>query len=137
MIMSNRYALDTNVLIYLHDIDSNSHKRNIAEELVADGPVISPQVISEYLNVCHKRLKMSKPDTLEALMNWLNFCTLADFSLKIYSRTIDLVEKYQFQLFDGIVVAYALASDCDKLYSEDMQNNLLVESQLRIVNPFL
>lgn len=50
------YALDSNILIYLHEKDANFHKRIVAQELVADNPVISPQVVSEYLNVCRKRL---------------------------------------------------------------------------------
>ncbi|MGB3590011.1 MAG: hypothetical protein WBA23_25925 [Tunicatimonas sp.] len=38
--------------------------------------------------------------------------------------------------FDSIIVAEALEADCTALYSEDMQHNLLVEKQLRILDPF-
>jgi predicted nucleic acid-binding protein len=35
-----------------------------------------------------------------------------------------------------MIVAAALKSGCDRLYTEDMQDGLLVEGALRIINPF-
>ena len=35
-----------------------------------------------------------------------------------------------------MIVASALVAGCATLWSEDMQDGLLVEGQLRIVNPF-
>ena len=35
-----------------------------------------------------------------------------------------------------MIVAAALLAGCDILYSEDMQNGMLVGGRLRIVNPF-
>lgn len=133
----SKIAIDTNILIYLHEINPVSDKRLIASELVSNGPLISSQVVSEYLNVCHKRLKMTKQDCLDSLMGWLPFCDLAIFELAIFNSAIHLVKKYQFQMFDGIIVASALNGDCSILYSEDMQHDLLVENKLRIINPFL
>lgn len=136
MIM-NKVAVDTNVLIYLHEIDEKSKKRRIANELIIGSPFISSQVVSEYLNVCNKKLKMTKQDTLDSLMGWLPFCNLAIFELAIFSSAIRLIGKYQFQMFDAIIIASALEAGCSILYSEDMQHNLLIEKQLRIINPFL
>jgi predicted nucleic acid-binding protein len=48
-----------------------------------------------------------------------------------------LVVKYDFQIFDGIIVAAALEANCDILYSEDMQNGQIIENSLKIVNPFI
>jgi predicted nucleic acid-binding protein len=35
-----------------------------------------------------------------------------------------------------MIVAAALEADCGTLWSEDMQDGLLVDRRLRIVNPF-
>jgi predicted nucleic acid-binding protein len=48
-----------------------------------------------------------------------------------------LIDRYDFQIFDAIIVASALEAGCEVLYSEDFQHNLLVENQLRILNPFV
>ncbi len=135
--MTDRYALDSNVLIYLHEKDAGSQKRIIAQRLVVDNPVISPQVVSEYLNVCRKRLAMDKAEAMDALMQWFPYAFLTDFSQGVYQHAQKLIKRYQFQLFDGVIVAYALSAECNTLYSEDMQHNLLVEKSLRIINPFV
>lgn len=38
--------------------------------------------------------------------------------------------------YDAMIVASALLAECDTLYSEDMQDGLLIEERLRIRNPF-
>jgi len=48
-----------------------------------------------------------------------------------------LMLRYDFQIFDAIIVASALESGCQVLYSEDMQHNMKINGQLTIVNPFL
>ena len=55
MIMNNKVAVDTNILIYLHD-DKVPVKQKIALDIMKDRPVISPQIISEYLNVLKRVL---------------------------------------------------------------------------------
>lgn len=136
-IMTDRYALDSNILIYLHEKDAGSHKRIVAQRLVVDTPIVSPQVVSEYLNVCQRRLSMDKLESIDALMQWLPYSLLTGFSQEVYQHAQKLIKRYQFQLFDAVVVAYALSADCSLLYSEDMQHNMLVEKRLRIINPFL
>ena len=132
----SRFALDTNVLIYLHD-SNESNKRQAASKLITETPVISSQVISEYLNVCTKRLKINKQDALHSLMSWLPYCTLESVVPNTFSEALRLIAKYQFQMFDAIIVASALIGNCKLLYSEDMQHNLLVDKKLRIINPFI
>jgi len=70
-------------------------------------------------------------------MAWLPYCELSVFGSVIYTKSMGLIQKYQFQMFDAIIVSSALLSDCEILYSEDMQHNLIVEKQLKIVNPFI
>jgi len=82
-------------------------------------------------------MKISKHDCLDSLMGWLPFCDLAVFEMTTFITATQLVKKYQFQMFDGIIVAAALNSGCSILYSEDMQHNLLVDNKLKIINPFL
>jgi len=133
----NRFGLDTNILIYLHDANQLSYKRDKANELIAQGAIICPQVVSEYLNVCQKRLKMPKHNALASFLTWLPYCELSVFQQSIYTDVLSLMDKYQFQLFDAIIVSSALNSDCTILYSEDMQHNLIVDERLKIINPFI
>jgi len=36
-----------------------------------------------------------------------------------------------------MIVASALHAGCDKLWSEDMQDGMVIEASLRIANPFI
>jgi hypothetical protein len=44
----------------------------------------------------------------------------------------NLINRYDFQIFDGIIIAAALEANCSILYSEDMQNGQIIENTLKI-----
>jgi predicted nucleic acid-binding protein len=132
----NKIALDTNVLIYNHGNEGDA-KQVIADSLFDNVPVISTQVISEYLNILKRISKMGKCDLLKICAEWLKDCQIQSVNLSTVKLAHDLIQKYDFQLFDSIIVASALEAGCDILYSEDMQHGLLVESKLKIINPFV
>jgi predicted nucleic acid-binding protein len=60
----NRIALDSNILIYNHSLTCQN-KKFIAMEFFNKIPVISSQVISEYLNVMRKKFKMEKNELIQ------------------------------------------------------------------------
>lgn len=132
----NIVALDTNVLIYLHD-NSNSGKRTIALNLLAGNPAISSQVISEYLNTTRRLLNLSKEALLQQSSTLFAGCNIVTVLPSTLALASSLTGRYQFQLFDAIIVASSIEADCDILYSEDMHHGLVINKKLRIVNPFL
>ena len=134
--MTTKIALDTNILVYLYD-DSDERKRNISESLILDRPIIGSQVISEFLNVTKKLLKLPKNELMDKANKLFRVCEIVSMNQMTITKAKDLIVKYDFQLFDSLIVASALQSDCTVLYSEDLHHNLLVENQLRIINPFI
>ena len=136
IIMTNNYAaVDSNILIYLHD-SSDKRKRNIADNILAENPKIPAQVISEYLNVTRRLLNLSKADIIIQCAALLKDCEIIPVTCNTLTKAAELISKYDFQLFDSIIVSAALEADCSVLYSEDMQHGLLVNN-LTIVNPFV
>jgi predicted nucleic acid-binding protein len=67
---------------------------------------------------------------------WLEKCSVQPVIFSTIKLAQNLVSKYDFQIFDGIIVAAALEAKCDILYSEDMQNGQIIEDILKIENPF-
>ncbi len=132
----NKISLDTNVLIYLYDSE-NEKKRQISESLLAIGPLVSTQVISEYLNVTRRLQKLPKNDVLEKCSKVLSYCEIIPINHSTLDTALSLINRYDFQLFDSIIVAASLEASCNILYSEDLQHNQVVENRLTIVNPFL
>ena len=132
----NKIALDSNILIYSHGSDCDN-KRLIARNLLKEKPVISSQVISEYLNVMRRKFKIEKQELIHICSLWLEKCSVQPVVFSTIKLAQHLIDRYDFQIFDGIIVASALEANCNILYSEDMQHNQVVENTVKIVNPFV
>jgi predicted nucleic acid-binding protein len=132
----SRIALDSNILIYNHSLTCEN-KMLIAMNFFNENPIVSSQVISEYLNVMRKKFKMEKNELIQLCSLWLEKCIVQPVILSTINLAQNLIVKYDFQLFDGIVVAAALEANCDILYSEDMQHGQVIENTLKIINPFV
>jgi predicted nucleic acid-binding protein len=64
-------------------------------------------------------------------------CSIEPVTEATFDLGRHLAERYQFRVYDAMIVASALLADADTLCSEDMHDGLLVEGRLRIRNPFL
>jgi predicted nucleic acid-binding protein len=56
--------------------------------------------------------------------------------IEAHAKAIAIAERYQLSFFDALMVAVGLTADCGVLWSEDMQDGLVIEGKLRIRNPF-
>jgi predicted nucleic acid-binding protein len=52
-------------------------------------------------------------------------------------RATDINIRYDYSYWDSLIIATALESNCNALYSEDMQHDQVIENQLRIINPLI
>ncbi len=131
----NKIAVDTNVLLYFLDI-SLPEKRKIAAEIIVKRPTFNSQSLSELINVLNRRWKFPKSKIIQVAAGLLEECEYIPLSNRMVVKSFDLVRKYDFQLFDAIIIASALEADCTILYSEDLQHRQVVENKLTIINPF-
>jgi predicted nucleic acid-binding protein len=138
MLMMNKTFLDTNVLLYMYATDEPI-KHTIAKTLLEkhEHIVISTQVLFEFSNIMHKKLKQDY-DTIEAALE--EFHSIFDIAIIRYQTIVQALKtttKYKYSFPDSLIVATALEYDCNLLLSEDMHHNQMIQSNLRIVNPFL
>ena len=136
MIMNKRIALDTNVLIYCHS-NAEPEKQKRAINFFALFPIISTQVLSEYLNVIKRKLKLPKDEIMDICMQNIEMCKIQPVSYTTLKYARHLLDHYDFQLFDSIIIASAIEADCQILYSEDLHHGLLVDNRMKIINPFI
>jgi predicted nucleic acid-binding protein len=99
--------------------------------------VVCAQVLTEYMNVCLRKFKKSKFETIQYADFIISKSHFSGTSITTIQSAFSLVKKYDFQLFDAIIVASSLEAGCTTLYTEDMQHDLVIEQQLTIKNPFL
>jgi predicted nucleic acid-binding protein len=125
---------DTNVLLYLASGDPKKADR--AERLVADGGTISVQVLNEIANVARRKMRMSWKETNSFLATVRGLLGVVPVTIETHEAGIALAERYGFSTYDAMIAASAMLSGCDTLWSEDLQHELAIDAQLRVVNPF-
>lgn len=50
---------------------------------------------------------------------------------------LDLAARFNFAIFDALMIAAALRAGSTQCFSEDMQHGLLIDRRLTVLNPFL
>ena len=135
-----RFFLDTNVLLYA--FDANARKRKRAQDLIENAlttheGMISSQVIQEFLNVATR--KFATPLTDDEALRYFELvleplCT-SWTDAELYRRALGLRSRFQFSIYDSLIVAAALGGGCQTLYSEDLQTGQRIEA-LTVIDPF-
>jgi predicted nucleic acid-binding protein len=140
--MSAKYFLDTNIFVYSFD-SRYPEKQNRARELIRAGLTggtgcISYQIVQEFLNVATRKFAapLSVADAVAYMVTVLEPLCEIFSTMSLYKETLEIVERWQYAFYDALVIASAAASDCQVLYTEDLQNGQKI-GNLKIVNPFL
>jgi predicted nucleic acid-binding protein len=125
---------DTDVLIYVASADPAKADR--AEQLIAEGGVISVQVLNEIANVARRKMGLSWPETHALLSLVRGLLSVQALTIEVHETGLALAERYNLSLYDAMIAAAALHAGCDTLWSEDMQDGLVIEGRVRVANPF-
>lgn len=125
--------LDTNVLIYAQQ---SGLKGEMARTLLADGGIVSVQVLNEFAAVSARKLGRTWPEIADALADILAVVAPPmPLTLPIHAAARALAAAHGVSFYDALIVAAAQEAGCDILYSEDLQSGRLFGTT-RIVNPF-
>ena len=127
--------LDTNVLLYL--VSSDATKADRAESLLADGGVISVQVLNEFANVGRRKAGLSWDEVIDILDLIRRRCRVLELTAELHDVGVSLARRFSLSVYDAMIVAAALEAGSATLYSEDMQHGLRIDRALTILNPFL
>ncbi len=126
--------IDTNVLVYL--ASGEAGKADRAEEILTAGGTISVQVLNEFTNVARRKMRLPWLETLAFLSTIRALLPVRPITIDIHETGLALAERHGLSLYDAMIVASALDAGCDTLWSEDMQDGLVIAERLRIANPF-
>jgi predicted nucleic acid-binding protein len=123
------------VIIYLASGDDVKASRS--EAILADGGVISVQVLNETANIARRKMGLSWPETHDLLATLRELVSVIPLSVSIHEAGLALATRHNFPIYDAMIVAAALEADCDMLFTEDMHAGMRIDDRLTIVNPFL
>ncbi len=125
---------DTSVLLYL--LSGDTAKADRVETLLSGRGVVSVQVLNEFAVVALRKLKMPLNDIREILDTIRAVCAVEPITVETHDRGLAVFEHYRFSLYDSMLIAAALIAGAKIIYSEDLQHGQVIDSQLRITNPF-
>ena len=134
--MSDKVFLDTNVFVYTQSKDE-AVKRNIAlKTLKKYDCCTSTQVFNEVSNVMIKKLKMSIADVKQIITAINNRCEVSIIDFETIQKALDLKDLYGYSYYDSLIIATAVLSDCDCIFSEDLHDGQIIDNKIEIVNIF-
>ncbi len=140
--MSDKYFIDTNILVYSFDAQSRLKQKRaqeIIDEALSDHKgIISYQVIQEFLNVATRKFltPLSVTDCRRYLEQVLYPLWDVYPSIDLYQQALTIQAESGFSFYDSLIIAGALEGGCKIIYSEDLKHDQ-VFSGLRMRNPFL
>ena len=126
--------VDSNVILYFASGDASKADR--AGELLRLPAVISVQVLNEVAAVCTRKFRYSWPQVENVLALLKHERQVEPISLATHELGIEIAERHRLRVYDAMLIASALLADCATLWSEDMQDGLVVDGRLTIRNPF-
>ena len=133
---ADKTFIDTNILVYAFTADEPD-KQEIALKFL-DGcmPVVSTQVLKEFSNVLLRKGKVGLENIKEIIGEITDVAEVVNEEIAHIFASFDIHERYRFSFYDSLIIAAAVASRCQVLLSEDLQDGQVIEGGLKIVNPF-
>ena len=130
--------IDTNIWLYALIEDDDPGKSARAKLLIEtqSAVIVSTQVINEVCINLIKKAQLSEQHVQQLIESFYAKYLVVELSKPLLLKASALREQYAFSFWDSLIVSSALSADASALYSEDMQDGLVVEDWLRIINPF-
>lgn len=140
-LMSGKHELcfiDTNIWLYACIQGDDADKSITANALIRESlPIVSTQVINEICVNLVRKARFEETLIRKLIDAFYDKYPVIELGQTILVGSSQVRERYGFSFWDGLIVSCALSAGVNCLYSEDMQHGLVIDSKLRIVNPFI
>jgi predicted nucleic acid-binding protein len=137
--MSDKTFVDSNILIYAHDVDAKA-KHDTAKDVLRElwsqrTGVLSVQVLQEfYVNVTRKIASpLSKEEARLVVNSYTVWCT--ETTAAEIAAAFRIEDESRIKFWDALIVASAAKASAVRILSEDM-NDQQITAGVRIENPF-
>ena len=137
--MNDKTFIDTNVLIYGHNVDAKA-KHEAAKHVLHElwnsrSGVLSMQVLQEfYVNVTRKIPRPISRASARLVVNTYTIWCVETTPSEI-SKAFQIEDESRLGFWDALIVAAAIKSGAHRILSEDLNTGQTI-SGVRIENPF-
>lgn len=137
---SDRTFVDTNVLIYAHDVDAG-RKREVAQDLlralwIERAGILSTQVLQEfYVNATRKiRKPLTKPEARSVVDTYAPWC-VEGTTVNDLATAFQIEDQARIGFWDALIIAVAARGGARRVVSEDLNAGQSIAG-ITIYNPF-
>ncbi len=137
----DKVFLDTNILVYAHDISAGEKHKialEIMENLWDSGlGILSTQVLQEFFSIATKKIPQplsirSAKEVISVLLAWDVVINDGNSILE----AIDIYEQQKYSFWDSLIIQAAIKGNASLLLSEDLPGGKTIEG-LKIETPFI
>lgn len=130
--------IDTNIWLYAFIVGDDPEKATRAKALIETRSAIfvSTQVINEACVNLIKKAHFSEQQVRQLIESFYAKYFVVELSKSLLLNGSALRDQHALSFWDSLIVASALAAGAAVLYSEDIQDGLVIENRVHIVNPF-
>ena len=139
--MTDKVFVDTNILVYAHDIDAGN-KYEQAAALVSDlwesrNGVLSTQVLQEFYVTLTRKVSppLSRLEARKLLQKYSNWHVVLN-DPSIISQASEIEESYSISFWDALIVSAAYSQNVPTILTEDLNHGQIIEG-IFIQNPFV
>jgi predicted nucleic acid-binding protein len=139
--MTDKYFVDTNILIYAHDRSTgikHERARQLIEQLWMSGAgVLSTQVVQELCVNLRRKLAHPLPveEVRRLIQDYLSWEIVVNTPGAVI-QALDIEARYRISFWDALILQAAEQSGASVLYSEDLAAEQSYGS-VEVVNPLL
>ena len=132
--------LDTNTLVYANDV-AEPTKRNRARKLIREAIIsgtgcISTQVLAEFwVTVTRKLAHPLSTDLAREQIQLFSSMKILPVDHAMVLEALRIQERWKVSYWDAQILAAAVRARASILYSEDLQDGLVIET-ITVKNPF-
>jgi len=138
--MKDRTFVDTNILVYAHDLDSGN-KNEVARRIVSELwesrlGVLSTQVLQEFYVILTRKIPapLAKPVVRGIVKSYFNWDVVLN-DTRIILQASEIEETYRLSFWDALIVSAAFSRNAAAILTEDLNHGQYVEG-IMIMNPF-
>ena len=138
--MTDKVFVDTNILVYAHDLDAGD-KHGLAAEIVSQlwesrNGVLSTQVLQEFYVTLIRKVSstLSKLEARKLLQKYFNWHVVLNDPLIIVQAS-EIEESYDISFWDALIVSAAYSQNVPTILTEDLNHGQIIEG-ISIKNPF-
>ncbi|TRU72094.1 MAG: PIN domain-containing protein [Microcystis viridis Mv_BB_P_19951000_S69] len=138
---SQPFFIDSNIWLYRFIVNCSDPnaipKQQIATNITNQGNlIISTQVVNEVCSNLIRKAGFNNLQSQNLLEELTQGCKILPVSLETLEYAVKLRDRYLISFWDSLIVASAVLGDATILYSEDMQDGLIINNSLQVINPF-